>query len=92
MTGAGHGTASRYGYHGCRCDVCRAGNAARCAAAAASRAERLAADPSAAPHGNAMTYKNWGCRCLECTAAWAGYLKACRGGLPLSHYLPEAAR
>ncbi len=90
MTGAAHGTPSRYGYHGCRCDVCRAGNAARCAALKAARATRLAADPSAAPHGTVNTYRNWDCRCPDCAAAQS---EAPRNrALPLSYYLPEAAR
>ncbi len=87
MTGPAHGTPSRYGYHGCHCEACRVGQAARAA--------RLRADPSAAPHGTVNTYRNWDCRCESCKTAWAGYMKAARPGrgvLPLSYYLPEAAR
>lgn len=60
-----------YRRHGCRCDVCRKGNAVRCSIEYADRAARLKADPSIRQHGNATTYHNWSCRCTPCkTAMW----------------------
>lgn len=54
---------------GCRCDDCRAANAA---AKQRSR-QRAAADSSRADragHGKADTYKNHSCRCDQCREAW----------------------
>ena len=64
-----HGTANGYVNLGCRCFRCRNAWADRALRDRASRAARLAADPTLAPHGRATTYRNWGCRCDECTAA-----------------------
>src|ERR1043165_580265 len=59
-----------YSHHGCRCAVCKAANARRCAR------RRKKRDPSQLPsekHGKRSTYANWNCRCPECTAAWNAY-------------------
>lgn len=64
-----HGTFGGYNNHGCRCDRCRAANAAEFARSKAARADRLRMDPTLAPHGVASTYGNWGCRCRPCTEA-----------------------
>lgn len=63
---AAHGGTRRYRTRGCRCDVCRAGNAARQAAAKARRYARRAAGAATFTHG-ASAYGNWGCRCPTCT-------------------------
>ena len=69
MSAADHGSASTYDNHGCRCDECRAANAARHAAARKRRKVDLGAGRAVVPHGKASTYANWGCRCAACTAA-----------------------
>jgi hypothetical protein len=59
-----------YSHHGCRCDVCKKANAARC------NKRRKKRDPSKLPpekHGKKSSYSNWNCRCDECTAAWNEY-------------------
>lgn len=59
-----------YSHHKCRCDVCKAANAARC------DRRRRQRDPSKLPpekHGKKSTYSNWNCRCTECTQAWNEY-------------------
>lgn len=53
----------------CSCDECRDASTARAGSERASRAARLAADPTLAAHGNPSTYSNWGCRCQPCAAA-----------------------
>lgn len=50
---------------GCRCDDCRAHNAARCQKLQRARCERS----EQAPHGTVGAYTNWGCRCEPCTSA-----------------------
>ncbi len=56
-----------YAHHKCRCDICKAANARRCAK------RRKQRDPSTLPveaHGKPATYSNWNCRCDLCTEAW----------------------
>ena len=55
-----HGTLSRYTYHRCRCELCRA-------AARDSRQERVGQKPPR--HGTPSSYRNWGCRCVKCRKA-----------------------
>ena len=57
-----------YTYYGCKCDVCRAANAARCRHQQEQRHARAVQDPSLVPHGRGG-YTNWGCRCQVCTKA-----------------------
>jgi len=57
-----------YTYHRCKCDVCRAANAARCRDQQEKRHARAVEDPSLVPHGRGG-YTNWGCRCRVCTTA-----------------------
>lgn len=64
-----HGSDSTYTNDRCRCGPCRAAHNAVQAAGNASRAARLAADPTLAPHGKTSTYDNWGCRCDPCKRA-----------------------
>lgn len=59
-----HGTRSRYRHGGCRCDACRAANAAY----VRSWKRNRKGDP---PHGTLDGYVNWFCRCPECVAAHA---------------------
>ena len=58
-----HGIAATYRNEGCRCDLCRAANSARCAR---WRREVEGREPPA--HGY-QGYVNYGCRCETCTAA-----------------------
>lgn len=62
---------------GCRCQVCRAGHAARTRAAKASRRERLATGTATFKHGSSA-YRNWGCRCETCRNENAATHKAWR--------------
>lgn len=89
-----HGLASSYRAGGCRCEECCAANTERARRDRASRAARLAADPSLATHGSAMTYLNWRCRCEKCVQAHSARMAAQRdqrkatgsGALPASYY------
>ena len=69
MTGAdfSHGQAG-YTYYGCKCDVCRAANAARGRRAKDDRLARVAAGEIEIPHGRGG-YTNYGCKCDVCTKA-----------------------
>lgn len=61
-----HGTASGYGYHGCRCLECITFNTNRSKRLYEDRKARAATD---APHGTETAYRNWGCRCRPCIDA-----------------------
>jgi hypothetical protein len=78
VTGWGLHGASGYTNDGCRCDVCRAANTARCARRTEERRRELWEDPTLAQHGRASTYTNWGCRCEPCTEAIAAKLREYR--------------
>jgi hypothetical protein len=54
---------------GSACQECRDDHARYSRETRQRRAERLAADPSAAPHGDPNTYMNWDCRCAACCEA-----------------------
>lgn len=64
-----HGTNAFYENHGCKCDKCRAVNAATTKA----RRHRLAKliDPEDERHGTTSFYQNHGCRCDACKDAQA---------------------
>ena len=68
-----HGTVGGYTNNACRCERCRAANAAYVQKRRYERAAALAADPSRAAHGEESTYTNWRCRCQPCTEARAAY-------------------
>ena len=70
--GVTHGMSSTYN-RGCRCPDCTKANRVRTLFARASRAKRLAADPSLAEHGKHATYVNWDCRCDPCLQAQMAY-------------------
>lgn len=59
---------SGYERHGCRCAICRAGNAAKVAATRARRLARLKATPTPEAHPGHGTYAGYdaGCRCEAC--------------------------
>ncbi len=59
------GTPSAY-RRGCRCDVCRANHAQRCAEQKRARLQRTVPD---SVHGTYGGYINWGCRCDQCSKA-----------------------
>jgi hypothetical protein len=65
-----HG-ASAYNNHGCRCDDCRAGIAAKRRGLQARR--RFQQPPASLPHGTLSTYQNWHCRCDDCRAIRRDY-------------------
>lgn len=67
-----HGSETAYGYHGCRCEECRAGRAER---VRARRLARRASEPRPArkprpvpEHGTPARYQR-GCRCDDCRRA-----------------------
>jgi hypothetical protein len=60
------GSGSAYANYGCRCDECKAANAARVQRRAR---ERTSEEPAPDSHGKDSTYKNWGCRCEACIEA-----------------------
>lgn len=71
-----HGTTTGYNTHGCRCDQCRAANAAYSRSLAArKRAGEPVRECSRAPitHGTTRGY-NRGCRCDDCRAARRRYI------------------
>lgn len=64
-----HGaSAYRSGTIKCRCEVCRAGHAAR------SRLERAARRGKEPPTHDRYGYSNWGCRCEVCSDDHAAML------------------
>ena len=65
--GSGHA----YSNYGCRCDECRAANAARFARRKAERDMRM----SDFEHGSSG-YVNWGCRCDVCAEAHSEVMAA----------------
>jgi len=72
MTETNHGGAgTAYSHYGCRCDECRAANAARKKRRDKERARLLAAGLVNPTHGEVSTYSNYLCRCDECRAAWS---------------------
>jgi hypothetical protein len=60
-----HGTRATYQNHGCKCEACRA------AQAAYQRQFRDGKDPAEAPHGTDTGYLSWRCRCVLCREAHA---------------------
>lgn len=60
-----HGTTTGYGSYKCRCDPCKA-------AQAAYRVKWFneVRDPAKTPHGTLNGYTNYKCRCDECTMNW----------------------
>ena len=60
---------------GCRCDECRAGNAAWMR----EYRYRERAIPDGA-HGRASTYVNYRCRCALCAYEWRAYQQQRKGG------------
>lgn len=64
-----HGTTSAYNNMGCRCQPCKAANAAHIRAMRAQARERAKTDPRIIPHGTAHAYAYWGCRCSDCREA-----------------------
>jgi hypothetical protein len=66
-----HGRNS-YNYHGCRCDVCRAGHAAY------HRAYRKRGVPEDSVHGSNSTYANHRCRCEPCRKAHSEAMRVYR--------------
>ena len=61
---------SKYEHEHCRCDVCRAGHAARVLRRRRERMAQVAVHglPETVQHG-VGGYRNWGCRCAVCTEA-----------------------
>ena len=66
-----HGTLTWYTGHRCRCEECRAVNAAYQAAKVQQRARLLAVGLITVKHGTENAYGNYGCRCEECRDARA---------------------
>jgi hypothetical protein len=64
-----HGTTSAYRKRKCRCDTCRARNAANQARQRATRDPLPPGDPR---HGTLNGYTNYRCRCGPCAAAKRG--------------------
>ncbi|MDF2562271.1 MAG: hypothetical protein K0R99_3717 [Microbacterium sp.] len=67
--GVEHGTITMYASRGCRCDECKAGNAAYQRARRVAAAEKLAAG-ARVEHGTVHAYRHYGCRSM--TAAERG--------------------
>lgn len=63
-----HGTINAYGYHGCRCDRCKAANTE---AQQEARDRRQLAEVPPEVHGTENGYSNYRCRCDRCKAAHA---------------------
>lgn len=67
-----HGAVTAYGYHGCRCDRCKAANTAAQQAARNRRAAAAAFEQIPRQvHGTENGYSNYRCRCDRCKAAHA---------------------
>lgn len=78
-----HGTASGYGYHGCRCARCKEANRSRASRNRTVRyAQRELIDGRLvhprAPHGPKQSYSNYGCRCVGCSKANAASIRTWR--------------
>ena len=89
-----HGTESGYSWHGCRCDECRAGRAARVRERKAGilRAERKPQPKRPLPdHGSTGRYAR-GCRCDKCRFANAERAREYRTNRRTEAGLPPAAR
>lgn len=69
-----HGTPSAYGYHKCRCDICRAANTRRCRAIH-DRLKAVGLAPDDLRHGSVGGYSNWGCRCTKCSKKHSANLR-----------------
>lgn len=74
-----HGTLHTYRSAKCRCDECRAANAAsrrEYVARIRERKDAATGEPPSprVPHGTTNAYSNYKCRCDECRAAWAAYI------------------
>lgn len=67
-----HGTRATYQNHSCRCDECRA------AQAAYQLLFKRRADPAQAPHGTTTGYSSWNCRCVPCREAHAARMRVWR--------------
>lgn len=66
-----HGLLSTYTYWKCRCEACRAANAAY------HQQLRMSRNPKdAKEHGTLSTYVNYRCRCEVCSAANRGRFHA----------------
>lgn len=87
--GVAHGTRGAYEHEGCRCEECRAFNAARSlqqrerkASGRTGRAVVASVEPIALPegvsHGTRRAYANVGCRCQECRTANAEWSRKYR--------------
>lgn len=68
-----HGSATMYGYHGCRCPECRRGNLLRKQESDRRRASRPVPDHV---HGTENGYTNYSCRCRRCKDNWAAVCRA----------------
>lgn len=66
------------GPNGRACQVCREDHNRYSRQTRQRRAERLAADMSAAPHGDVNTYTNWDCRCEACKEVFSKWQRARR--------------
>jgi hypothetical protein len=66
-----HGTYNCYDKHRCRCDLCRAANAARHLEARRRRRQAVEAGTVVITKHGTSTYTNWGCRCEVCIKAQA---------------------
>jgi len=65
-----HGVAATYRNEGCRCELCRKANSARCTR------WRAQADGREPPEHGRAGYSNYGCRCEVCTEANKAACKA----------------
>src|SRR5215469_3776079 len=65
-----HGVAATYRNEGCRCELCRKANSARCTR------WRVQADGREPPKHGRAGYSNYGCRCEVCTEANKAAMKA----------------
>lgn len=79
------GTTGSY-RRGCRCDVCRAANAA---AAAERRARRLEQGMPADAHGMPSGYTFWGCRCKVCKRTERDRSRNKRAAKPPTNSIPD---
>lgn len=86
-----HGTENAYRNHGCRCDECRAGRAARARARREAR-PRPDRKPRPAPeHGTTARYGR-GCRCDECRQARSDQMRTYRARHRAGETTPRTRR